>query len=81
MKTVLTSINVCKISNRINTNFVEGVRTLVRLLELRAFFNIQAGGGGGQMPPSPPLCPPRNHILPPRKSPFSLKLYKQTRED
>jgi hypothetical protein len=34
MKTVLTLINVCKISNSINTNLVEGVRTLVRLLEL-----------------------------------------------
>ena len=41
---------------------------------IRAFFNIQ-------MPP-PPFAPPpaRNHILPPRKSPFFLNLYKQISE-
>jgi hypothetical protein len=37
--------------------------------------------GGGKCPPVSSCAPQRNHILPPRKSPFFLKLYKQTREE
>jgi hypothetical protein len=57
------------------------VKIVFKTTGFRAFFNIQAGGGG-QMPPSLPLCPPtKTHFAPPRKSPFFLKLYKQTSEE
>ena len=48
---------------------------------IRAFFNIQAGGGGNA--PKSPLVPPPHEITfcpPSRKSPLFLKLCKQTSE-
>ena len=54
----------------------QALSLLKSYLSNRAFFNIQAGGGGKCPPPQSPLVPPHEiTFCPPRKSPFSLKLY------